>query len=84
MGMMPVKLLKVVQVARMLQVSTARVYELVRHKIIPSVRLGRQLRIDDTALRKWIASGGKALPGEWRYADPSEGTTRKRSERIPK
>jgi excisionase family DNA binding protein len=51
------KLLNANQVASILQVSTARVYELVRRKAIPSLTLGeRQIRFDEAALRQWIAS----------------------------
>ena len=50
------KLLKAGEVANVLRVSTARVYELARMKSIPSITLGqRQIRFDETALRNWIA-----------------------------
>ena len=50
------KLLTAGEVANVLRVSTARVYELARMKSIPSITLGqRQIRFDETALRNWIA-----------------------------
>ena len=55
--------------AEILGVSEQRVYELVRTGILPPgvvVRLGRQVRIDEDALREWIAAGGQSLPGGWR------------------
>jgi excisionase family DNA binding protein len=60
------KLLKAVDVAPVLNVSEARVLELARQRLLPSVRLGRQVRFDSQALDEWIAAGGKALPGGWR------------------
>ena len=50
------RLLTADEVAGILSVSTARVYELARRNAIPALRLGqRQLRFDETALRDWIA-----------------------------
>jgi excisionase family DNA binding protein len=50
------KLLTASEVANILRVSTARVYELARIKSIPSITLGqRQVRFDETALRDWIS-----------------------------
>jgi excisionase family DNA binding protein len=53
------KLLTAKEVSQVLQVKPARVYELARERVIPSVRLGeRQVRFDEAALREWIARGG--------------------------
>ncbi|MCA1578342.1 MAG: helix-turn-helix domain-containing protein [Acidobacteria bacterium] len=50
------RLLTADEVAVILSVSTARVYELARTNAIPALKLGeRQVRFDETALRKWIA-----------------------------
>ncbi len=70
------KLIHVTLAAEMLCVSVARVYELARSGVLPSgvvVRLGRQLRIDEDALREWIRAGGQALPGGWKH-NPDEST----------
>jgi len=49
-------LLKASEVANILRVSTARVYELARIKSIPSITLGqRQVRFDEAALHEWIS-----------------------------
>jgi len=64
--MMSGKLLKVSEVAAILDVSVARAYELCRENILPHVRLGRQLRVDPDQLQEWIKNGGKALPGGWK------------------
>ena len=51
------RLLTANEVATILRVSTARVYELARIKSIPSITLGqRQVRFDETALLEWIGS----------------------------
>ena len=60
------RLLSVEEVSQLLGVGTGRCYELVRENLIPSVKLGRQVRIDAMQLDKWINDGGQALPGGWR------------------
>ena len=60
------QLLRIGQIATILDVSEGRAYELVRNGTIPSVRLGRQVRVDPAALETWIAAGGKGLLGGWR------------------
>lgn len=60
--------LRVTEVADMLQVSTTRVYQLVREGILPAVHLGRQVRIPADKLREFAESGGKRLDGGWRRA----------------
>ncbi len=57
------KLLTAKQVADALQVTPARVYEMSRENLLPTVRLGRQVRYDEDALREWIKSGGSVLDG---------------------
>ena len=51
-------LLRIPEVAERLAVSTPRAYALAREGVIPIVRLGRQVRVDDRQLEEWIASGG--------------------------
>jgi len=56
------RLLTVREVARpILQVSESRVFELVRLKILPAVKLGRQVRIHPAALSQFIENGGAEL-----------------------
>lgn len=52
------RLLTAKQTAELLQVAVPRVYELARQNLIPCVRMGRQLRFDENALREWAARGG--------------------------
>jgi len=54
--------------AGILNVSVARIYELVRNGTVPAVHLGRQIRFSREALETWIAEGGRALVGGWRRA----------------
>ena len=60
------KLLRVAEVALILDVPTARAYELARTGVLPVVRVGRQVRVDGEKLREWIDDGGTPLPGVWR------------------
>ena len=54
-------LLTAAEVAEILRVSKARVYELARQRMLPALILGqRQLRFEEGALREWIAAGGSA------------------------
>lgn len=56
------RLLRVPEAAVVLGVSAARTYELIRVGILPSVRLGRQVRIDLAALEEFVRAGGRGLP----------------------
>lgn len=60
------KLLKAAEVAKVLDVTEGRVYQLIRQRMIPFVHLGRQVRVDEAKLRKWIEDGGQELPGGWK------------------
>ncbi len=60
------KLLKADEVARILDVPRDRIYEMASDDLLPVVRMGRQIRVDEAKLKEWIEKGGKALPGGWR------------------
>ena len=60
------KLLTVSEVAELLNTKEQRVYSLSREKIIPCVKLGRQIRWSEDALNEFIAGGGKSYDGGWR------------------
>ena len=66
------KLLLAEEVAALLRVPQCRVYELIRRGVIPGVHVGRQVRVPEEGLRRWIEEGGQALPRGWRRED--EGT----------
>jgi len=55
---MTTKLLKVSVVAAVIDTTVPRAYELIRLGILPAVRMGRQLRVDENALQEWIKNGG--------------------------
>jgi excisionase family DNA binding protein len=57
------RLLRMEEVARVLDVSMARAYELAREGLLPIVRIGRQVRVDTVALESWIQKGGQPLEG---------------------
>lgn len=46
------------EVAAILRVPVARIYELVRTGRLPAVRVGRLVRIPESRLYSWIAAGG--------------------------
>jgi excisionase family DNA binding protein len=55
-------LLTATEVAQILRVSKARVYELARQRMLPALTLGqRQIRFEEAALREWIAAGGSTI-----------------------
>ena len=56
------ELLTADEVAAILSISKNRAYELCRQGVLPTVRLGRQVRVDALELRRFIENGGKALP----------------------
>ncbi|MFL6213322.1 MAG: helix-turn-helix domain-containing protein [Blastocatellia bacterium] len=53
------KLLTAKAIAEAWGLPLPRIYELARTGVIPSVRIGRQVRFPEDALRDWIRSGGK-------------------------
>ncbi|MFO0687499.1 MAG: helix-turn-helix domain-containing protein [Myxococcota bacterium] len=62
------------EVAQILRVSRARVYELARRRMIGGVvRVGRQVRFSRDGFESWLAAGGEPLDGGWRLGTPSEG-----------
>lgn len=59
-------LIRIAEVAELLNITQSRAYDLAREGIIPAVRIGRQLRFDSDRVQAWIESGGQALPGGWK------------------
>ena len=55
------ELLTIPEVARVLRVPIPRAYELARQGLLPVVLLGRQVRVEQGALREWIDNGGQGL-----------------------
>ena len=62
---------RIPDVARELDISIPRAYALVREGVLPAVRLGRQVRVSEAALRRFISKGGKGL-GDGCDHDPVE------------
>jgi excisionase family DNA binding protein len=56
-----IQLVTVRQTAQELDMPEDRVYDLVRAGVLPSVRFGRQVRIELNMLKAWIAAGGKGI-----------------------
>jgi excisionase family DNA binding protein len=69
---MHTKLQRIPKLAEILDVTLPRAYELVRTGYFPPgvvVRIGRQVRFDESALREWLASGGSLQAGEAQKGD---------------
>ena len=47
-------LLTVKETAGLLRMQPQWVYKMVRRGVLPSIHLGRQVRIDEAALKKWL------------------------------
>jgi len=58
------RLLKIREVAEILNVSLDRAYTLCREGIIPSVRIGRSLRFSEGDISDFIKQGGKGYKEE--------------------
>jgi excisionase family DNA binding protein len=61
-------LLTVAETADLLRISKNKAYELVRLRMIPSVHLGRKIRIPRQALDRWILEASGQSAGN---ADPA-------------
>jgi excisionase family DNA binding protein len=55
------KLLLADEVASLLRVNKDRVYQLARDNQIPHVRVGRQVRFQESALKEWLSNGGSNI-----------------------
>ena len=59
------KLKTVKEIAKWLNLSEWRVYDLVKQGILPAIHLGRkQLRFDPNSLENWIKAGGSVQHSE--------------------
>ena len=58
------RLMTISELASRLNVSRPRAYQLVRRGALPCVRLIRQVRVSEDALREFIESGGTASGAE--------------------
>jgi excisionase family DNA binding protein len=58
------RLLTAKETAEILRVTLPRVYELARGGLIPSVRMGRQIRFHEPKITEWIEQGGSSLQKE--------------------
>jgi excisionase family DNA binding protein len=76
---MPEQLLVTIEEAgKMIRVGRTRMYELVAAHTIPSVRIGRSVRVPVAALRDWII--GELTPDESQRVQDRNGTARRMGE----
>ncbi|XID90463.1 helix-turn-helix domain-containing protein [Paenibacillaceae bacterium WGS1546] len=54
------------EVAKILGITKERAYAVARSGLLPTVRIGRQIRVERQQLDRWIEKGGKGFPGGWR------------------
>jgi excisionase family DNA binding protein len=73
------RLLTVKEVARILGVREQRVYQLIREHFFPEVRIGRQIRVSEESVLRFVESGGMALPGGWRRTRNTDDPDRRAS-----
>ncbi len=59
-------------VAEILDLPPSSVYDYARRRLLPCVKIGRNVRFRPEDVRAFIESGGQALPGGWRE-EPAEG-----------
>ena len=71
------RLMTAQETAKLLGVSKHRIYQMAKKGLIPYCRLGRQVKFDRKQIEEWLAKGGTALPGGWRWqhATPKGGAT---------
>ncbi|MBS2037481.1 helix-turn-helix domain-containing protein [bacterium] len=55
------KFYTVLEIAENIKLSPDRVYEAIRHGLLPSVHIGRQVRIEEQAFHEWVRQGGTRL-----------------------
>lgn len=55
------------EIADLLQMKRERVYEAVRLGLVPSVHIGRQIRIEEKAFLDWVQGGGQTYAAGWRH-----------------
>lgn len=56
------KFLTVNEIAETIGLSTGRVYETIRLGLLPAVRIGRQVRVEEQAFQDWVSNGGQSYP----------------------
>ena len=56
-----IRLLTVDEASQLLNMSKEATWRYVRAHLIPSVRVGRQIRFDEKAILEWIRNGGCGL-----------------------
>lgn len=58
------KLLTAQDVSIILRVTPHRIYQMARQGVLPAIRVGRCLRIDEAKLQAWLDRGGFCLEAE--------------------
>ena len=54
------KFYTVQQIADLVQLTPARIYEAIRQGLLPAIHIGRQVRIEEQAFHDWVRTGGQS------------------------
>ena len=57
-------LLRPIEAAAVLGLGRAKTYELIRDHTLPSVRIGKSVRVPAESLRRWVEAQATAATGE--------------------
>jgi putative molybdopterin biosynthesis protein len=55
------KFLQISQVSDLLEISETTTRRLVKKGVLPAIRVGRQIRIDEKRFQEWLDSGGGGI-----------------------
>jgi len=58
------KFLQISQVSDLLEISDTTTRRLVKKGVLPAIRVGRQIRIDERRFQEWLESGGGGPIGQ--------------------
>ena len=57
------KFYTVLEIGELIKLSPDRVYEAIRQGLLPSVHIGRQIRIEEQTFHDWVRQGGTRYSG---------------------
>ena len=64
----PSRLLTIPEVANVLQIPCGRCYELSRQGVLPTIKIGKYIRISQASLHSWLAQQQHIYSPQWRGA----------------
>ncbi len=64
------KILTIKETADFLKINMHTAYRYAREGTIPSIRLGKSLRVDEEVLERWLIDNSGKTPGAWKRKKP--------------